>query len=154
MRRFGSIICLLALGACTTPLPLPDQPATPRLGTVAAESVQGQNRMTLRTTLGNREVAGADCEIIGQGFRIEARTPSVIAMPDFGPQTQPAVLRCTLNGKTRTIRLTPYNRSSEMNRDLIQSRNEYGVAIGVLTEVARDKSRDRMGYRDITLPMD
>lgn len=74
-----------------------------------------------------REIAGANCELVGPGFRSSFVTPARVRMPSFGASSQPATVTCFFNGTSSVQTVQPFN-ATRSGRE-VQPHNS-GSAVG------------------------
>lgn len=94
------IAAAVVVAACT-PADLPG-PALPLVTAVvepgAVAGVTGEERFDVAATR-DGEPAPADCTAEGSGFRATFTSPARIAVPSFGPASQPIRVACAADGR-------------------------------------------------------
>ncbi|MBP7003662.1 hypothetical protein [Amaricoccus sp.] len=98
--RNSIIAATLAAAACA-----PVEPAVPALPLVtagvepgAAAGVSGEARFDVAATRDGTSVPAA-CTVEGTGFRAAFTAPATLAVPSFGPASQPVRVACAADGR-------------------------------------------------------
>lgn len=99
MSRLPLVLTALALAACSSGVPVSRQVVVPGNNFAA---VQGESRFVVRTYLTavggeEREVTGAECDLVSSLYKATVVTPSEVVVPNFGPQSPELTVSCRAN---------------------------------------------------------